>query len=90
MLDLEKITREKAEDQLVDDGVGDEAGEDDDDICDLQSSGRSREENKNEWLLSFIQLLWCFNPSVQYIFGDAVKVLTKGLVVSWCVSSTGF
>ena len=48
MLDLEKITREKAEDQLVDDGVGDEAGEDDDDMYELQSSGRSREENKNE------------------------------------------
>ena len=44
MLDLEKITREKAEDQLVGDGVG----EDDDDMYELQSSGRSREENKNE------------------------------------------
>ena len=48
MLDLEKITREKAEDQLVGDGAGDEAGEDDDDMYELQSSGRTREENKNE------------------------------------------
>ena len=27
--------------------------------------------------------------SIYLWFGDAVKVLTKGLVVSWCVSSTG-
>ena len=53
---MEKITREKAEDQLLDDevgdeadvGVGDNAGEDDDDVCQLQTSGRTREENKNE------------------------------------------
>ena len=45
MLDLEKITREKAEDQLVGDGVGED---DDDDMYELQSSGRTREENKNE------------------------------------------
>merc|ERR1711874_865379 len=45
MLDLEKISREKAEDQLVDDGIGDEADEDDDDMCELQTS---REENNNK------------------------------------------
>ena len=48
MLDLEKIVREK--DQVVDDGIEDEADEDEDDICELQTS---REENNKEWLLSF-------------------------------------
>ena len=45
---MEKITRERVEDQLVDDEVGDEADEVDDDMCELQSSGRTREENRNE------------------------------------------
>ena len=37
MLDMEKITRECAEDQLVDDGVV----EDDDHMCQLQTSERT-------------------------------------------------
>ena len=43
MLDLEKIVREK--DQVVDDGIDGEADEDEDDICELQTS---REENNKE------------------------------------------
>ena len=43
MMDLEKITREK--DQVVDDAIEDEADEDDDDICELQTS---REQNNKE------------------------------------------
>ena len=34
MLDMEKITRERDEDQLVDDGV---VEDDDDDVCQLQT-----------------------------------------------------
>ena len=43
MMDLEKITREK--DQVVDNAIEDEADEDDDDICELQTS---REQNNKE------------------------------------------
>ena len=41
-------TREKGEDQLVDDGVGDEADTDDDHLCELQTSVMTRQENDKD------------------------------------------
>ena len=43
MLDLEKISRERAEDHFVDDPI--ETDEDDDDMCELKTA---REENNNK------------------------------------------
>ena len=43
MLDLEKISRERAEDQVLDDAI--ETDEDDDDMCELKTA---REENNKE------------------------------------------